>query len=252
MPYYGYGTTVPIYGDQYGTASGVAVYPGFVTDIPLSKEFYGSTYDLVGVICWFELGYTDQSGVWQKESEISWLDCSWGGGSCFVAGTPVVTRDGSKPIEQLTARDFILTVPLESASASANVARFEFARVTEVLKKFSPTLSLAVEGGTIGTTLNHPFYVKGKSWVAAARLKPGDLLLSADKNWVAVKAITKSGARQVYNLQVGNENFFVGGSEHGFSALVYGACENVPFRIVDNIVLTALDLRRGESKMRHQ
>jgi len=57
-------------------------------------------------------------------------------------------------------------------------------------------------------------------------LKPGDLLRSRDKRWVAVEAVGRAGKRRkVYNLKVDNANCFIGGEGQGFSVLVYGACK---------------------------
>ena len=83
---------------------------------------------------------------------------------------------------------------------------------------------MTVEGQAIGTTKEHPFYVKDMGWIAAASLKPGYLLRSRDNRWLMVQSVVEAGESLVYDLRVENNNFFVGGKEWGFSALVYAAC----------------------------
>jgi hypothetical protein len=72
----------------------------------------------------------------------------------------------------------------------------------------------------IRTTGEHPFYVKGRGWVAALELLQGDLLSSEDGQWVPVEEVYDTGEYEtVYNLRIADfHTYFIGGSEWGFSA----------------------------------
>jgi hypothetical protein len=93
----------------------------------------------------------------------------------FVAGTPLLTPDGSKLIEQFQPGDWVLS-------------RSEFdpdgpltAKVVEaVFKRVGRILHLHVGGQVIRTTTEHPFWVHNRGWVPASLLKVGDLLVSHD------------------------------------------------------------------------
>lgn len=64
----------------------------------------------------------------------------------------------------------------------------------------------------VKTTPEHPFAVKGKGYVAAGRLQPGDVLETQDGKVVTVERTEVHNEPQlVYNLEVENaHNFFVG------------------------------------------
>ena len=91
------------------------------------------------------------------------------GKSCFVAGTPILTPEGSKPIEELKPGDRVLSKGQFDPDGEV--------RAKPVLQTFMRTaavLNLHVEGRIIATTGEHPFYVKGKDWVEAHLLEKGD------------------------------------------------------------------------------
>ena len=82
-------------------------------------------------------------------------------GSCFVAGTPLLTPEGSRPIEDFQVGDLVLSRP-EDDPAGPVVAR----RV-DVFQNYSPLLEVHVGGQVIRTTAEHPFWVKDRGWVDA-------------------------------------------------------------------------------------
>ena len=65
---------------------------------------------------------------------------------------------------------------------------------------------VTIENGTkIDTTENHPFYVEGKGWTAAAELKSGDVLHTKDGETETVSGVEVEKleeAVKVYNLEV--------------------------------------------------
>jgi hypothetical protein len=141
---------------------------------------------------------------------------------CFVAGTPVWTKDGIKPIEEITVGDEVL-------SYNETTKRVEYKTVVQTFKKFSEdVLSVSIEGETepLGVTPNHPFYVRihrardntstddddeGK-WLEAGKLKVGNEIKLASGDWAKVLKIERrSVGEAVYNFEAAdNHNYFVG------------------------------------------
>ena len=140
---------------------------------------------------------------------------------CFAAGTPVLTPEGTKAIEQIKVGDLVLSLPEDDPNGPV-VAK----RVEEVFERSSVLFDLHVGGKLIRTTAEHPFYVQGKGWTAAKSLVSGDLLRSHDGQWVPVESTCDSGEiAPVYNMRVEDfHTYFVGSAEWGFSIWVHNAC----------------------------
>jgi hypothetical protein len=83
-----------------------------------------------------------------------------------------------------------------------------------------------VNGRTIRTTAEHPFYVWDKGWTAAHGLQAGDRLRSDDGQTVTVEAVCDSGVVEtVYNCRVAEyHTYFVGSREWGFSVWAHNTC----------------------------
>jgi hypothetical protein len=83
-----------------------------------------------------------------------------------------------------------------------------------------------VNGRTIRTTAEHPFYVWDKGWTAAHALQAGDRLRSDDGQMVVVKAVCDSGVMEtVYNCRVADyHTYFVGDADWGFSVWAHNKC----------------------------
>ena len=98
--------------------------------------------------------------------------------------------------------------------------------VEEVFENRLPLLSLHVGGQVIRTTAEHPFYIRGKGWVATRELEPGNLFRSHDGQWVPVQEVVDNGEESVvYNLRISEyHTYFVGGSDWGFSVWAHNAC----------------------------
>ena len=90
---------------------------------------------------------------------------------CFAAGTPVLTPDGTKPIEQIKVGDLVLSAPEDDLDGPVQPRRVE-----EVFQRTSQIFEVRVAGQTIRTTHQHPFYVQDKGWTSAGSLTAGDLL----------------------------------------------------------------------------
>jgi RHS repeat-associated protein len=142
------------------------------------------------------------------------------GGSCFVAGTPLMTPEGSKPIEEFKVGDFVL-----SASENDPTAAVQPRRVEQLFVRVGVILELRVAGRSIKTTVEHPFYVHGKGWQKAGALAQGDLLRTHCGSFVAVESIESSNeVATVYNLSIDEyHTYFVGGVDWGFSIWAHNA-----------------------------
>ena len=94
---------------------------------------------------------------------------------CFVAGTTVLTTLGKKAIETIQVGDTIPCVDhITGESAEKRV-------ITTTVNKVNRLIELDIDGEIIQCTETHPFQVKGKGWVDACNLTPGDVVYT--KNW---------------------------------------------------------------------
>lgn len=89
---------------------------------------------------------------------------------CFVGTTSVRMADGtSKPISEVRVGDLVISY------ASGEWVPKE---VTKVMKSESEALVRVTHGAAkTFATPDHPFYVRGRGWVPAAELEPGDQLV---------------------------------------------------------------------------
>lgn len=73
------------------------------------------------------------------------------GGTCFIAGTPVLTSQGSKPIEEIAVGDDVLAY---DGRISTNQVVQTFEHKTDQL------IEIELDGEVITTTKDHPFFVR--------------------------------------------------------------------------------------------
>jgi hypothetical protein len=140
--------------------------------------------------------------------------------SCFVAGTPLLTATGSKPIEQFRVGDSVL-----SRSDRDITGPIESRMVEEVFVRSARLMELQVCGRKLKTTEEHPFWVRGKGWSCAKELRIGDELNSHDGRWVVVDNVARlDEVATVYNVRVSEyHTYFVGSEEWGFSIWAHNA-----------------------------
>ena len=133
---------------------------------------------------------------------------------CFAAGTPLLTPDGSKPIEQFRPGDWVLAAPEDDPEGPV-----EPRMVEEVFQNYAPLLYLRVGGRTIRTTAEHPFWVRGRGWTQAHQLIAGDHLRSHDGRWVVLDAVVGGQeAARLYNMRIADyHTYFVGEPTWGFA-----------------------------------
>ncbi len=114
--------------------------------------------------------------------------------------------------------DKILSKPEGYVDAPVRVQTVE-----ETFRLEAPTLQLHVGGQIIETTAEHPFYVDGKGWTDGCDLQPGDLLIGAAGNKIAVESIVPTGeTKPVFNIRVSQDHtYFVGDDDWGCSIWVH-------------------------------
>ena len=140
---------------------------------------------------------------------------------CFAEGTPVLTPDGEKSIEEICAGDYVLSRDEHNVDG-----RVEPMMVEETFVNRGTLLELRVNGKIIRATGEHPFFVKNRGWTKARDLAPGDLLSSDLSSWVELEHVEElDGEHTVYNFRVNNHHtYFVGGNDHGFALWTHNAC----------------------------
>ena len=133
---------------------------------------------------------------------------------CFAEGTPVLTPDGVKPIEQLKVGDTVLARDEHNVEGSLQPKTVE-----KTLQGHAEILELHVGGQIIRTTAPHPFFAYKKGWTPAGELKLGDRLSTNHCDWVEVEKVVETNvAEPVYNLRVvDHRTYFVGNEAWGFA-----------------------------------
>ena len=185
-------------------------------------------------------------------------------GGSFPAGTLVLTSRGLVPIEEVRPGDLVWSEDPDTREAA-------FRRVLRVITHEVPTLvAVRWEDGGYGrhevlATPEHPFYVDGEGWIAAADLHTGDLVPTADGGWLTVAGVDwVQETSTVYNLVVEDSHTFFVGEEGAWvhnttgspcDILTKGAPRGVEvgrFKLTDTVAKHADDLvtrgaRRGEA-----
>lgn len=125
--------------------------------------------------------------------------------SCFGAGTPVLTRQGTRPIESIQVGDQVLSQnPVTGELSYRPVVRVE---------RNPPSQTLRVQAGdeTFVTSVFHRFWRAGHGWSMARELVPGQKLRLLG-NLVDVRSVEPGSVEPVFNLEVeGTHTFLIGG-----------------------------------------
>lgn len=143
--------------------------------------------------------------------------------ACFTAGTPLVVdfEGNSRPIEEIQVGDHVLARDEFDANGP-----LELRQVEELFTRVSPVIEIVVRGKSIGTTVEHPFYVPAKNaFIPAGELQIGDELVGHDGQLLTVEALRSTGdVVTVYNMRVADfHTYFVGGAAWGFDVWVHNA-----------------------------
>ena len=127
---------------------------------------------------------------------------------CFVTGTTVLTTLGKKTIETIQVGDVIPCVD----HITGEVAEKKV--ISTTVNKVNRLIELDIDGEIIRCTETHPFQVKGKGWVDACDLNPGDILYTKDWNTAVVKSVgllELNEPVEVFNFEVEDcHTYFIG------------------------------------------
>jgi tetratricopeptide (TPR) repeat protein len=124
--------------------------------------------------------------------------------SCFAAGTPVHTREGLTPIEQVRRGDLVLTEHPKTGALSWQPVLAAFHNRPD------QTLRIDLGGETIVATGIHRFWVAGRGWVMARDLKAGDPLRTLG-GVARVASVETDTVQPVFNLLVAEGHSFLVG-----------------------------------------
>jgi Pretoxin HINT domain len=140
--------------------------------------------------------------------------------ACFAAGTPLLTPDGSKFIEDFRVGDLVLSRHEDDPEGPV-VAK----RVVNLFQNYSPLLDLQVGERVIRTTAEHPFWVVGRGWTAAQQVVAGDLLLGPDDEQTVVTLVEgPKESAPVYNLEIEEyHTYLVRSALWGFSVWAHNS-----------------------------
>ena len=163
--------------------------------------------DYKGTICAISVPiYQNTSGWWT-----SWW--WWGGGGCFLSWTQVITKNGTKNIEDLQKWDSVLSYDIDSGEQSYN-------EVVNVIRRDvvdEELYELNIENHILKVTWTHRFYIVdvddwyqcSNVWKRAMDVKKWDILLKQDGSYVIVDGVNHypySG--MVYNFEVENTHAY--------------------------------------------
>jgi hypothetical protein len=148
------------------------------------------------------------------------------GPQCFVAGTPILTRYGKKPIEDLRPGDWVVAWDEETGEIIERSVTDWYQR------EVASTIDVFVGIEKISCSTEHPFWVDGKGWVLAFQLKRGMHLRTRDGELLAIDEIRcRDEVTQVYNVEIdGFHTYFVSGLE----ILSHNMCGGNPALIGDD------------------
>ena len=155
-------------------------------------------------------------GEIQSESRLAEGEAGAGGACSFDQNTPVATDQGEEPIGQLKLGDRVLAY-----DQSQNVTGYY--TVTAILVNHDPAIEhLTIEGETLTTTPEHPFFTQEEGWVAAGVLQVGHHIKKANGDYGAVEAVKiEQRPQTMYNLTVAQAHTFFVGHEQW---LVHNTC----------------------------
>ena len=174
----GFTATSETSGDGFNPMRDVA-YGGDQKAYDAQKEFYSTVAQTGATIC----------SVYMAVS----------GPVCFVAGTQILTDEGSVPIEEIEEGDSVYATDPETRESGFKRVVQTFERETDEIVK------VTYDGETVTTTPTHPFYSPQKGWVEAIKLRAGDILVTSNGEYVVVEQVQHELLETpitVYNFEV--------------------------------------------------
>ncbi len=137
----------------------------------------------------------------------------------LVAGTPVKTATGHKPIELIKLHDLIIGTDLNGKNYERTVRAVEKRQVCEYVK-------ISIGDQLICVAPDQKFYCpQEKAWIAAKDLTTSHVLLTGDPAHSRLKSIEKvRESAEVYTLTVDGHNLYI----TPYNVLVHNACLALP------------------------
>jgi RHS repeat-associated protein len=156
-------------------------------------------------------------------------------GGCFISGTKILSENGLISIDIVKVGDKVWAYDTLSKEKSLKIVYSTVVRESRHLQK------LIIEGDTLFTTEEHPFYLNN-NWVFAKDLKINDSLLTINGNKVCILSNQRIDTLvKVYNFAVTDfANYYVG----NLSVLAHN---NDPCQTV--IKKTAAEIAKNAKKM---
>ncbi len=139
--------------------------------------------------------------------------------SCLVAGTPIQTQSGLRPVESIRVGDLVVAQNIQSGE-------IQFRPVLRTtVRPPAKTYNIAlVNGEKIQATLGHRWWVIGQGWVKTKDLKEG-MSMRTDSGYATIESLKDADAAVTYNLLVDQDHtYFVGQSR----VLSFDASEAIP------------------------
>lgn len=137
--------------------------------------------------------------------------CPPGSGNCFVAGTPVLTSEGERPIEQIQKGDLVFSRDEITGEVSQR-------SVVQTYVRHAPSLVdvrvVNIDGleDVIRATPEHRFWTLDRGWTEAGALAEREPLLDVQGRELALVSVKRLDfSATVYNFEVeGLHTYFVG------------------------------------------
>lgn len=112
--------------------------------------------------------------------------------TCFPAGTPVLTPNGSIPIEQLKIGDSVIS--RDENDVSSEVAA---KKIDKVFVRDGELWELRINGLSVQVTADHPIFLKEKGWVPVDKIVRGDRIAALRHSVRNITTILDSAAEQI-------------------------------------------------------
>ncbi|MFM9063480.1 MAG: polymorphic toxin-type HINT domain-containing protein, partial [Pirellula sp.] len=139
--------------------------------------------------------------------------------SCLVAGTPIQTQSGLRPVEAIRVGDLVVAQNIQSGEIQLRPV------LRTTVRPPARTYQIAYTNGEkIQATLGHRWWVIGKGWVKTKDLKEGMSMRTAS-GYATIESLKDADAAVTYNLLVDQDHtYFVGQSR----VLSFDASEAIP------------------------
>ena len=137
---------------------------------------------------------------------------------CFVAGTLVQTKDGTKPIEEIEAGDQVWAWDEETGEVALKPVLETYINETEEM------IHVYVNGEEIVSTPGHPFYSPVNGWTDAVHLRAGDILVLVNGEYVVVEKVQHELLEAPINVYSFNVDGFHIYYVSNIGVLVHNSC----------------------------